>query len=59
MSNLRVYVTGQNLFLITDYSGYDPEVNTNAPANGIPSFGLDYTNYPQPRTILFGLNVRF
>ncbi len=59
LNTLRLFVTGQNLFIITDYSGFDPEVNTSAGANGIPSFGLDYTTYPRPRTLLFGLKARF
>ncbi|MGI4874909.1 MAG: SusC/RagA family TonB-linked outer membrane protein [Janthinobacterium lividum] len=51
-----VYVTAQNLFLITNYRGFDPEVNTNK-ANGlVPSAGIDYTGYPSARTFTFGLN---
>lgn len=57
--SLRVYVTGSNLFLITNYSGYDPEVNTNGEYDGVPSMGLDYTGYPRARTIQFGVNARF
>jgi TonB-linked SusC/RagA family outer membrane protein len=57
--NPRVYVTGQNLFVITDYSGFDPEVNTNKALNGIPSAGIDYTSYPRPRIFLVGFNVNF
>jgi iron complex outermembrane receptor protein len=58
---LRVSITGQNLFLITDYDGYDPEVNTDRAAEGgtIPSYGIDYLSYPKARTIVFGLNVSF
>ncbi len=59
LKNPRVYVTGQNLFVLTDYSGYDPEVNTNKALNGIPSAGIDYTSYPRPRIFLIGLNVNF
>ena len=57
--SLRVYVTGSNLFLITKYSGYDPEVNTNAEYDGVPSLGMDYTGYPHARTIQFGVNAQF
>jgi TonB-dependent starch-binding outer membrane protein SusC len=53
--NMNVYVTAQNLFVITNYSGFDPEVNTAKPLNGIPSFGIEYTPYPSARTINFGL----
>ncbi len=59
VSNIGVYITGQNLFLLTDYSGFDPEVNTLNNANGIQSVGIDYIGYPAARTILFGLNVSF
>jgi len=57
--SLRVYVTGSNLFLITKYSGFDPEVNTNAQYDGVPSLGMDYTGYPHARTIQFGVNAQF
>lgn len=53
----RIAVTGQNLFLITDYSGLDPEVNVDKSLNGIPTAGIDYTAYPRARTVLLGLNV--
>lgn len=56
LRNLRVFVTGQNLLLFTNYSGFDPEVNTVNDFNGIPSFGIEYIPYPSSRTILFGLN---
>ena len=57
--SLRIYVTGSNLFLITGYTGYDPEVNTNAELDGVPSIGMDYTGYPHARTIQFGINAKF
>ena len=56
---LRLSATGQNLFVLTDYSGLDPEVNVSAPLNGIPTAGIDYTSFPRPRTITFGLNATF
>lgn len=59
MENIRFTVTGQNLFLITDYSGYDPEINTGSAVGGIQTFGIDYFSYPKSRTVLFGLNVAF
>ncbi|HPG55853.1 MAG TPA: SusC/RagA family TonB-linked outer membrane protein, partial [Candidatus Enterocola sp.] len=49
INRLRFYVSISNLFTITDYSGYDPEV----------AGGVDYGNYPQARTFLFGLNLDF
>jgi iron complex outermembrane receptor protein len=54
--NSRVYLSGDNLLLGTDYTGYDPEVYTNA---GIASRGIDYLHYPRPRTITGGLRVAF
>lgn len=56
LSKVRVYVTGENLFTITGYSGVDPEVNYS----GLESPGIDrYNTYPRPRTVSFGLNVAF
>ncbi|TDB59110.1 TonB-dependent receptor [Arundinibacter roseus] len=59
VSSARLSVTGQNLFLITSYDGYDPEVNTDRTINGITSYGIDYLSYPKARTVIFGLNVTF
>jgi iron complex outermembrane receptor protein len=54
-----VFLTGQNLLLITKYKGFDPEVSTDKSVNGVPSFGIDYGAYPPARTILIGFNVSF
>ena len=52
-SKLRLYLTGQNLAVFTNYSGVDPEVNYS----GLDNPGIDrFNNYPRPRTITFGLN---
>ncbi|MCG1036524.1 SusC/RagA family TonB-linked outer membrane protein [Polaribacter sargassicola] len=59
IKNLRLSITGQNLFVITDYSGFDPEINTGSPVGGIQTFGIDYFSYPKSRTILLSLNVEF
>jgi iron complex outermembrane receptor protein len=59
IKTLRVSLTGQNLFLITGYSGLDPEINTNKERNGVPSRGIDYTAYPNARTFTLGLNASF
>ena len=59
VQNIRLSLTGQNLFVITDYSGFDPEVNTGSDIGGIQTFGIDRFTYPMPRTILFGLNASF
>lgn len=50
--NIRLYVSGNNLLTITDYSGLDPEI-------GGGSFGVDRGLYPQPRFFLFGVNASF
>lgn len=59
VENIRLSLTGQNLLVITDYSGFDPEVNTGSDIGGIQTFGIDRFTYPMPRTILFGLNASF
>ncbi|MBX2875773.1 MAG: TonB-dependent receptor [Saprospiraceae bacterium] len=59
ISSLRLSITGQNLFVITDYTGFDPEVNTGSSIGGIQTFGIDRFTYPAARTILIGLNVSF
>jgi len=59
--SLRLSLTGQNLFLITDYSGLDPEVTvaTGDLGSGVPSRGIDWSAFPSPRTITFGLSASF
>ncbi len=59
MKAARLYVNGSNLFVITNYSGFDPEVDTNKVKDGIPSAGIDYLSYPKARTFSVGLNVTF
>lgn len=58
---LRLSLTGQNLFLITDYSGIDPEVTvpTGTLNSGVPTRGIDWAAFPNPRTITFGINASF
>lgn len=57
--NARLSLTGQNLFVITNYSGFDPEINTGTAIGGVQTFGIDYFTYPKARTILISLNVTF
>jgi iron complex outermembrane receptor protein len=59
VKSARFYANGSNLFVITKYSGFDPEVDTNKSLNGIPSAGIDYLSYPRARTFSVGLNVTF
>lgn len=56
IKNAMIYLTGQNLFVITDYKGFDPEVNTDKAVEGVPSFGIEYVPYPSSRTVLLGIN---
>jgi hypothetical protein len=55
IKGLQAYVTGQNLFTITNYSGIDPAVN----AIGDDILKIDYSSYPMTRSFLFGVNVQF
>lgn len=59
LKELRLSLTGQNLFVITSYTGYDPEVNQDRSTEGIQSFGIDLDGYPKARTFVVGLNVTF
>ncbi|SHL34364.1 TonB-linked outer membrane protein, SusC/RagA family [Chishuiella changwenlii] len=52
-NSINFYVTGQNLLTITDYSGFDPEVNSN----GGSVMGIDYGAYPQVRTFVVGIKA--
>ena len=55
ISKLRAYMSAGNLFMITGYSGYDPEVDVQSGLT--PS--MDYNRYPRARTFSFGVNVTF
>ncbi|MDX2045941.1 MAG: SusC/RagA family TonB-linked outer membrane protein [Chitinophagaceae bacterium] len=50
-----VSLTGQNLFVLTDFTGFDPEVNVDKNVNGVPSLGIEYIPYPRARTIQLSL----
>jgi iron complex outermembrane receptor protein len=52
----NVFITGQNLFIITKYTGFDPEINTPRSIDNVPSFGIEYTPYPTARTLTLGVN---
>ena len=56
IDNLRVYFAAQNLFTITNYSGYDPEVSVR---NNALTPGLDFSAYPRARQFSFGVNLGF
>jgi TonB-linked SusC/RagA family outer membrane protein len=63
MSKLRIYLTCQNLLTFTKYTGYDPEIGSNqvGDSNGPVNLsrGIDNGYYPQPRTILGGIQIGF
>lgn len=56
IENLRLYVTGNNLFVWTPYTGFDPEVSTKG--NSLTP-GVDFGAYPRSRSFVFGLNITF
>ena len=56
LKGLRLYAQGDNIFLLTRYSGYDPEVSTESDPR---LSGVDLLNVPQPRSISFGANITF
>jgi TonB-linked SusC/RagA family outer membrane protein len=51
-SKLRLFVTGENLLTLTDYTGFDPEIGGNV-------MGIDKGYYPQARSFMLGLNLQF
>ncbi|MDR2912552.1 MAG: TonB-dependent receptor [Alistipes sp.] len=59
LSQARIYVTAQNLFTITGYSGMDPEVGYGFGDDYGWASGIDLGFYPQPRTWIFGVNLKF
>ncbi|MEM6768654.1 MAG: TonB-dependent receptor, partial [Bacteroidota bacterium] len=59
LSRARIYVSGQNLFTITDYTGYDPEIGARQGLNSTQGLGIDFGQYPQPRTFLGGVQLSF
>lgn len=62
LTKCRVYVSGQNLITISDYSGLDPEIGNPLTNNGGGSqyeLGIDRGNYPQPKSILLGVQLSF
>lgn len=56
INNLRFFVSAENLFTITSYSGYSPEIGYT---DGNKQKGVDYAQYPQSRKFTFGLNLNF
>ena len=61
-NSVRIYVAAQNLFTITHYTGYDPEISTQSSGDGdafIFRRGIDNGQLPQPRTFLAGIQLQF
>ncbi len=54
--SLRAYLTGQNLWTLTDYSGYDPEAVSSS-ANNAGIFGVDEFLFPLSKSVIFGVNL--
>jgi len=54
-SSCRVYISGQNIFTLTKYTGLDPELGINSPLD----MGVDNTHYPTSRTFTVGVNMQF
>jgi TonB-linked SusC/RagA family outer membrane protein len=57
IQQFRIYATSYNLFLLTNYSGYDPEVDTRRTSPATP--GVDYSAYPKSRSYNVGINLTF
>ncbi|WP_418262164.1 SusC/RagA family TonB-linked outer membrane protein [Flavobacterium faecale] len=57
VSKMRFYATANNVFIITNYSGLDPEVSTRRKTPLTP--GVDYSPFPRSRQLVFGLNLNF
>jgi len=62
ISKLRVYISGQNLFTITNYSGLDPEIGTHLETNNVRQnyeLGIDRGNFPMPKSFTAGVQLTF
>ncbi|WP_294279523.1 TonB-dependent receptor [uncultured Chryseobacterium sp.] len=59
LKSLNLYVSAQNVFTITNYTGYDPLVDTSKAVGGNQSLGIDYTTYPSAKTFILGATVKF
>ncbi|MEO5892184.1 MAG: SusC/RagA family TonB-linked outer membrane protein [Ferruginibacter sp.] len=57
IKNLNIFVGCNNLFVITKFTGFDPEVNVDKNNGGYPSRNIEYIPYPTPRIVNFGFNM--
>ncbi|MCG9792566.1 SusC/RagA family TonB-linked outer membrane protein [Flavobacterium algicola] len=58
MQGVTLYITGQNLLTFTNYSGYDPLINSPKSSGGNQSIGIDYSSYPTSRTFILGATLK-
>ncbi|MGS2740010.1 SusC/RagA family TonB-linked outer membrane protein [Sinomicrobium sp. M5D2P17] len=58
IKGLNIYVSAQNLFTLSGYSGYDPLVNSPRSSDGNQSIGVDYTTYPSNKTYMLGATLK-
>lgn len=56
VESLRVYISANNLYTLTNYLGYDPDIGN---FGGVLAAGVDYGFYPQAQTIMGGFNIKF
>ncbi len=56
LKNINVFISGSNLFVLTKFNGFDPEVNIDKSNGAYPSRSIEYVPYPTPRIITFGVN---
>lgn len=56
IKNATVSLTAQNLFVLTDFSGFDPEVNVDKNIGGVPSYGIEYIPFPTARRFQLSIN---
>lgn len=61
LSSVRFFVSAQNVFTVTKYTGIDPEIytNSNSIGDGVKAVGIDWGTYPSARTITIGVNANF
>jgi TonB-dependent starch-binding outer membrane protein SusC len=59
VSDVRIYATGQNLFVITKYKGLNPELGYPVSDDGNKQRGVDVATYPQARSFTFGATLNF
>lgn len=58
LKGLNLYVSAQNLFTITNYSGFDPLINSPRSSGGNQSIGIDYTTYPSAKSFMIGATLK-